>query len=342
MTGDDRYTPHPYVPRRIDERTYVLDHTRLLPRDEAYEITHRVNGRLHDQRLRGAIRDAVRQLGMSEFVLWVANPLMSKHIGRLGEAVSVFDAIDDWSQHPQRRWMHKSVAEGYARAQSEADLIFTVSEALEERLSKGRGGVYWQPNGVDAERFAGAHDCPLDLASLPRPLVGYVGCLQQRIDVPLIEQLAGAMPEASIVLIGPVMTPRYFEPLAGLGNVHLMGSRGPDLVPSYIGAFDVCIVPHIDNAFTRSMDPLKVYEYLAAGKPIVAQGVAYMGEPAGLVVRATSAAEFVSAVRDSAYERDSRTEERVAFAQSRSWRRRLEEMASIIAEHVEEVPGSAA
>lgn len=339
VTGrvDPRATEDPYRPRVLDGHVSVLDHTRLLPRDERFEWTYRVNGWLSDERLRGAVRSACSSLGMEEVVLWVANPLAAKHIGRLGEVCSVFDAVDDWSRHPQLRHVEKSVRAGYDVARERAQIIFTVSESLRSYLGDKRTGVYWQPNGVDSARFQGARRVPDDVEGLERPIVGYVGVIQERVDVGLVVELARAMPEATMVFVGPILAPQHIRPLACLDNVRLLGSRDPSAIPAYVHSFDVCIVPHVDDAFTRSMDPLKVYEYLAAGKPVVARGVAGMGEPEGLIHRAASADDFIAAVRSIAREDRGSPMARMAFARSRSWGSRVDEMLAIIEAHVANV-----
>jgi glycosyltransferase involved in cell wall biosynthesis len=280
---------------------------------------------------------------MRDWVLWVSDPLMAKHYGTLGEGVRVFDAIDDWAAHPENRRMRPCIEDGYARVVRDADVVFTVARSLAERLGSEREGVSWQPNAVDADRFADCGDPPPELRSLPRPLLGYVGVLQERIDVPALAALAKAMPQASIVLVGPVRSPKHLAPLHGFSNVHFMGERPASQIPAIVGGFDVALVPHVDDALTRSMDPLKVYEYLAAGKPVVASGLAPMDMPAEFVLRADGPVEFVSRVREAlepqmAYQ-DCR-EARVGYARGCSWDSRVAAMLEEINEvsHSKGVP----
>lgn len=326
LSSDSRTAISPYRPHRVGDKVWALDHTRLLPRDEAYEACYQANGAIHDRRLRASIRHACRELGMSNSILWVSDPLMAKHMGRLGERLSVFDAIDDWAVHPQKQSMIGSVRAGYARVRAQADVVFAVSQDLAAQLEGGKGVVSWQPNGVDASRFAEPRECPAQLRDLPRPVVGYVGTIQQRVDPQLIEASASAIPGGSVVLVGPVQTPDRFSHVDRLPNVHFVGACEASDVPAFVQHFDVCIVPHVDDAFTRSMDPLKIYEYLAAGKPVVAAGVARMDEPPGLVVRVGSAPEFAREVVRAVSSAASRCDERVSFALERSWEARLDSM----------------
>lgn len=332
---DRRTTLRPFAVRTVSPRVSTLEHTRLLPREGSAAIAYRGNGLLHDRSLHRAIRDACQAMGMHDWVLWVADPLMAKHMGEVGESLAVFDAIDDWTAHPQKSSMRADIERGYAIVQDRADVVFTVSRALRERLGAHRDRVQWQANAVDAGRFDADLPVPSDISELPRPLLGYVGVIQERVDVDLLSALARELPESSIVLIGPVTAPRHVEALRSLRNVHLLGERAAADVPAYIRAFDVCLVPHVDDALTRSMNPLKVYEYLAAGKPVVASGLAEMDVPPELLARVDDEGGFIAAVRmslDESGDDERRVQARKSFARSRSWPARLAEMLDVIRE----------
>ncbi len=325
-------TLRPSALRRLTPKLAVIDHARLMPREAANEMAFKVNGTVHDGSLRRSVHRASEVLGMRDVVLWVSDPLMSKHLGRLGESVSVFDAIDDWSAHPENRAMTDSITQGYERAREKADVIFTVSRSLQQRLG-GRDRVYWQPNGVDVSRFEGSRVRPNDLMDLARPVLGYVGVIQERLDVKGLLRLAADLPEASIVLVGPILSETHIRPLREVPNIHLLGERHSSEVPDYIGAFDVCLVPHVVDGLTQSMDPLKVYEYLAAGKPVVASGLADMDLPSGLIQANVESSDMSQAVR-AALAAESRGDgsatARREFARTRSWTSRVNEMLRII------------
>jgi len=333
-SNDTRTTLRPFVVNEVSSRVLTLEQTHLLPSRVPLDIVHRADAAMSDGPLRSAIGRSCAAFGMRDWVLWVADPLMARHIGRTGESLSVFDAIDDWTAHPQKRAMRSWIQDGYDAAHERADVIFTVSKALQDRLGDGRPHVHWQPNGVDAARFEGRSDVPADLRSLRGPVLGYVGVIQQRLDIAAVTALSRAVPQATIVFIGPVIAPRHIEPLLALQNVMFLGERPASDVPAYIGAFDVCLMPHIDDELTRSMDPLKIYEYLAAGKPVVATGLPAAGWPEGLVHRCDSSEDFAQSVRAIVESGDAGSafdcDERIKFARSRSWTSRLDEMLEII------------
>jgi teichuronic acid biosynthesis glycosyltransferase TuaH len=321
-------TLRPFAVQQVASSVWVLDHARLMPREDTYPALYAANGWLHDGSLRRSVMRAADRLGMHRPVLWVANPLMAKHIGRLGESLSVFDAIDDWSAHPQKSRMRRPILEGYDAVRTRADIIFTVSADLAERLGMGRGGVHRVPNGVDAGRFERPATVPSEIEHLPAPRVGYVGTLQERVDTRMIAATARRLPTASIILAGPVTAPAHFESLRGLANVHFLGPWPSARVPDLVNSLDVCLLPHEAGAFTRSMDPMKTYEYLAAGKPVVASGPmdAALGE---FVHHAPSPEAFARAVEHAASENDpDLAERRRGYARSRSWDRVVQEMVS--------------
>ena len=311
-------------------RVFTLDHTRLLPLEARFEGFYRLNGMLHDAALRRRLRAAVAELGMQNCVLWVADPLMTKHIGRLDETLSVFDSVDDWTAHPQKRHIRRAVLDGYRIANSEADVIFAVSEPLTRKLARTRDRVYLQPNGVDFELFGSDPETPADIISLPRPVFGYVGVMQERLDVDAIALLARQNPGSSVVMIGPVLTPSHFRTLRSTGNVHFLGPRDHCLIPAYLRSFDVCIMPHVSDALTRSMNPLKVYEYLAAGRPVVATSLVGFEDTEDLVVSAPDAAAFAASAAEAAARDDGLASARRAYAEQHSWSKRVNAMLSII------------
>lgn len=328
---DPRTTLRPFDVREVSTKVSALEQTRLLPPG----VTRRAGGGTANRATNRAIARACAALGMRDWILWVADPLMASHIGETGEALSVFDAIDDWTAHPQMRAVRPLAEAGYEVVRERADVVFTVSRALQERLGEGRDGVHWIPNGVDASRFDQPTAVPDDLANHDGPVLGYVGVIQERLDVTLVSAVARALPHCLVVLVGPVCAPRHVEPLAALPNVRLIGERCAAEVPAYVNAFDVCLMPHVDDALTRSMDPLKIYEYLAAGKPVVASGLSEMDLPADLVARCDSHEQFVATVRalvdaTAITSEDPYLLPRKEFARSRSWVSRLDQMLGVI------------
>jgi glycosyltransferase involved in cell wall biosynthesis len=154
-----------------------------------------------------------------------------------------------------------------------ADVVSASSPGQAERYRPERPDLIVAPNGVDPERFAGPRPRPGDLPNDGRPLAGYHGAIADwRFDWDLFAGVAAALPDWWFPLVGPV-DPRDaadVSRLARLPNVIRLGERGPNALPGYVNAFDVGTMWYPRNPVTENAVPMKLYEYLAAGKPCVA------------------------------------------------------------------------
>ena len=220
------------------------------------------------------IEDALRRRHDGDYLLWLAHPLLAGCLAGMAPRLVVFDAVDDFLAHPQFRHLRRSVAQGYAAVSARADVIVTTAEGPHAHFQQARGLVQHVPNGVDAAAFRGPFPVPAALQAIPRPRLGYVGVLQDRIDVDLLLDMSNRFPEAQFVMAGPIFGARsYFAALQARPNVHFLGPVPYDQVPAFLSHMDVCLLPHKQNALTASMNPLKLYEYLAAGRPVVSTPV---------------------------------------------------------------------
>ncbi len=198
------------------------------------------------------------------------------HIARFSVASGwpiIYDVTDDWLLAPLAPRQRNRLRADDALLVARSDAVVVCSPDLARSRGSSRT-VDLIPNGVDVERFRGTHPRPADLPEGPVAL--YVGTLhEERIDLDLLGDLARARPDLQIVLVGPDNLPTAESArLAATPSVHLLGARPYDQVPAYLQHADVVIVPHLVNPFTESLDPIKAYECLAAGRPTVATPVA--------------------------------------------------------------------
>ena len=181
-----------------------------------------------------------------------------------------FDAYDDWRARSGSRHLRKQVEAGYNKLRF-FDCVTVHTDRWAARLEDEFGiSTTTEGNGVELALYAEPHHRPPGLPD--GPFAVYLGSIENRVDLTLLERLASDQDQVSVVVAGPA-DPATSERLRR-GPVHWIGPVQPQLVPGLLGAASVGLLPHVDNAFTRSMDPMKVLEYLAAGLRVVATDVA--------------------------------------------------------------------
>ena len=226
---------------------------------------------------------------------------------------------------------------------AEADLVFVTSQKLFARAQRHSPRVHRFPAGVNYDAFARvsaeADDVPADLASLGRPVAGYVGALHLWLDQDLVADLARRMPDVAFALVGP--THSDTSRLTACPNVHLLGRRSHEDVPRYIKGFDIGLVPYRVAEYTASVYPVKLNEYLAMGVPVVATDLpeirGFNEDHGGVLSVAGDAAQFERAMRSLlAAPQADQIERRRRVAEENSWRRRIEGMSVLIADALAE------
>ncbi len=281
-----------------------------------------------------------RKLGFSSPVLWLSTPLATHYIDRVGENLVVFDAVDNWLEHVQFRGFKEQIAKGYQTIREKAHIIFTVSPGLAKAFQGCRGKVHWLPNGVDVDFFqqCAAQPLPPDVKGLRRPLLGYVGVMEDRLDVALLGYLANHMPKATLVMVGPVHG-SIRKALERHPNIRCLGFRHYREIPRYVNGFNVCLIPHLVSALTESMDPLKLYEYLALGKPVVSTWVAGARRMAGLIYLARTPKEFYASILEALKEPSYKKSNRMQAARSWGWQQRVNQILACLAgEEIGQLP----
>ncbi|MGE5550843.1 MAG: glycosyltransferase [Bacteroidota bacterium] len=224
-------------------------------------------------------------------ILWISYPPHVHVLSRYGPGLVVFDAVDE----PAEEFAHWAASVALLRER--ADVIFASSISLYESHSRLHPNVHLCPNAADYAHFArGAGDgtIPGDLAAIPRPVIGYHGALANWLDWELIEATAAANQDLSFVFIGPLFTGG--EHLPSGANLHYLGHRDYRLLPNYLRGFDAAIIPFRVSPMTKGCNPIKLWEYLAAGKPVVSTPLPEVRQFAEIRV-ADTPAEFGAALR---------------------------------------------
>jgi len=207
----------------------------------------------------------------------------------------VYDSLDNWLIHPAFRRHAARVREAYGQLLPAADSVFVSAPASAAALAEWRTDVKVLPNGVDPGLFHDVPPRPKDLP--PGPVVGYVGKLAGRIDTDLIRAVSAAMPDISFVLVGPILEKGAIRPLRHLPNVASLGDRPYASMPAYIRHFDVAWIPHRVGEGETGGDPIKLYEFWAAGRQVVSTPIDGMTTWRDKVHIVTNPAEAIAAIR---------------------------------------------
>jgi glycosyltransferase involved in cell wall biosynthesis len=283
--------------------------------------------------LRAQVGRAAHSLGFERPLLWSYVPQADWLVDTLEPSAIVYHCVDDIAA--QKGVAAAPFREAEAHFAARADLVLASAPALAERMRTLNERVFYAPNVADTDRFATALEVgPTDpaIAALPGPRIVFTGAVvATKLDLELLAGVARARPDWSIALVGPVGAgdPRTdISALERLPNVHLLGARPYVALPEVLRGADVALVPYAINDLTSSVFPMKVYEYLAAGLPVVTTPLPALAEITGVVVAADAPATVAAVERALAEDGPAARRARSAAVRENSWDARLEEIGS--------------
>jgi glycosyltransferase involved in cell wall biosynthesis len=255
-------------------------------------------------------------------VQWFYDPMaVTAFAGHLGEIAIVYDCMDELSQF---RFAPPELVRRERELLERADVVFTGGRRLFEAKRKHHSNCHFYGCGVDAAHFGRARLAdtvvPPELADLPKPVLGYFGVIDERMDYELIGKLADTIPSWSIAMVGPLCKIEESR-LPRRPNVHWLGRRAYAELPGCAKAFDVCLMPFALNEATEFINPTKSLEYMATGRLIVSSAVPDVLANFPSVVRiARTDDEFIELCQASV---DNPEEERIQrglrLAENSSW-----------------------
>jgi hypothetical protein len=262
--------------------------------------------------------------------LWLYSPRQIDLVGKFGEKLVCYFNYDEFPNFVANKHIKQLLREYDNRLSRRADAIFATSRSQWERRKELNAHTYFTPNAVDFDLFHQALDpataVPADVADLKKPIIGYAGWLGHQIDVNLLQRIAETYADCSLVLVGPDELPgdKRCRLLHSLDNVHFLGRKDLSSMPNYLKAFDVALIPYVLAGYTLTAYPLKVHEYLAAGRAIVATALPELRPYSHLIRIAESHDEFIHAIDEAFHDYAPQVvEARVAAARENTWDHRV-------------------
>ncbi len=292
----------------VFEEPIACDHHRAyleyhpFPEQDVIALRPRVPHWWDEPARQAALREMLAMLiatqGSGRPILWFYTPMMYGFARHVDAALVVYDCMDELAAFsfapPELKRLEADLLQ-------RADVVFTGGHSLYEAKRGAHDNIHPFPSSVDVAHFHRARETglasPADQADIPHPRLGFYGVIDERMDLALLDALAGARPDWHIVMIGPVAK---IDPAAlpRRPNLHYLGPKSYDELPAYLAGWDVALMPFAINASTRFISPTKTPEYLAAGRPVVSTPITdverHYGHLAGVAIAATGE-EFVEA-----------------------------------------------
>lgn len=268
-------------------------------------------------------------------VQWFYSPMSATTmLGAFDESLVVYDCMDELAQF---RFAPSELVQRERYLLARADVVFAGGVGLADAKSRYNRNVHFFGCGVDVEHFSRAHS-PFTLAHpalalATKPVLGYIGVIDERLDYELIARLADTFPHATIAMIGPVVKVA-FEELPKRANILWLGQQPFEDLPRFLKQFDVCLMPFAINSATQFINPTKTLEYLATGKPVVSTALFDVVRNYSSLVRiASTIGEFVIAVQQELEHPDkTRSDAGIEKASRSSWNAIVDDMSNLMSE----------
>ncbi|MEM6763336.1 MAG: glycosyltransferase [Bacteroidota bacterium] len=295
-----------------------------LPPGFLYNTFARINASM----ARRAIRRALKELGFEKPVVMNAlQPILGRYlIGDFQESGRIYYCYDEISEAP---WLSKHGTRLEKELIPLMDAVITTSEPLKRRKLSLSVPTYVVKNGVDYHLFSKAYHrrCERLKANIGPKTVGYVGSMDFRMDVNLLQYLVESRPDVYFLFVGPITDQGLRLSLSVYDNVIFAGPQQPDRLPYWLAKMDVGIIPFVNNGFTQNIYPMKINEYLAAGLAVVSTDFGDLKDFEEVITITDDAATFLTAVGEGLENRTlALARERNLISKGNSWQARVNKM----------------
>lgn len=320
--------------RKLDDRFFILTPAPRLPLRNYFRFI----GILNQLILYFYIKRTMRRIDMKSPVLWTFLHQSDKLIGRFQETLSVYHCVDYWQWLMPKVFLMGSkgtIIKDEALTASKVDFVVSTSKFLQQYLRAYNSQSHYVPNAAEYDLFSRALDqnlpIPEDMRKISKPILGFSGTLEAKSDLNLLRRIALETPTWNLAFIGLTENVPDLYKLRGLNNVHFLGLKPLNELPNYLRQFDVCLVPFRKTDELNSISPLKIFEYIAAGRPVVATNYPEIHELSNVVYLSDSPDDFIKNIKRALSEKNDKLGvKQKEFALKNTWENRARDLIKLI------------
>lgn len=320
---------------KINDNLWVKSQFNLIPGSRELKGIAKINHLLNRFNILGWA--ALLGFKPGERIMWIYDTEAAEFLSAFKNDNVVYDCVDDHAAQAGVDRNAKRVEEEEERIMARADLITVISRRLLKSKSRAGRNVQLVLNAGSTKLFRRASNiCPKELSTINRPIIGSVGALDAyKVDFELLYRVAQKKSDWNFVFIGAPVVDRkkkLLRKFARLPNVHLLGTIAIAQVPQYVHCFDVCLIPYRASKYNAASFPLKFWEFMATGKPMVVTGVPELREYNKLIGYAKGERDFIGDIEDSLKAPDKGRNERIKEASQHDWDNRVAKLLKLINE----------
>ena len=278
------------------------------------------------------------RLAFDNYVLWVGTPTAASFLDIFDPELLVYNPVDRYSKFS---FVDSAKIANYERdIASRADAVICTAEAIRRDLEPYNSRCFTVTHGVDVNHFQSAlqkDSVPEDIKNISGPIIGFIGGIADWVDIDLLIDVSKRYPDANLVLIGKTNPDvRGLSQLESRPNVHFLGYKEYRVLPDYLKQFTVCLIPYVINERLVAVDPIKLREYLAQGKPVVSVDLPEVRKLQDVVYIGENSKDFVGKIgKAMAEDNPSLNEERIRVARQSDWGAKIEEISDIVNDAIE-------
>ncbi len=327
------FCPLPFTKNEVSGRLSVITpNTTIIP---GFLGLGKFSDYMNNEYIHKSIVKYLEKLGFEKAntLLWVfpPHPFIEVLLSSIPHRMLVSQLVDNNLFKPNLPEDQRAFVKGqYERFASHADIVITSSPNNHLFFSRLNRNTYLFENALD-EAFINQDEKRRGQGGSLRPRIGYVGWITYRTDIHIFEYITSTRKEYDLVLAGPIEKGIDLKGLLGKKNVIYKGPISYREVPGFLQEIDVCIMPHLDTPYSQSMSPLKLFQYLGSGKPIVTTRISGIERFESLLYVGDSREDFVKKIDEALEEEgDDRVRGRIEAAKKETWDIRVREILRAI------------